>query len=252
MKIEDYPITNNYTTKSEQILLDLFKDNNTIISTEELKNIFPKKEINQHLSNLTKKGHIIRLKRSHYILKETFLENPYKFISTINKGVICFISALRIHNLIDYEPNTIFVMTDSISSKKKILNYNIHYINLKHKIGIEEKNNIKLTDIEKTIIDCLFKPEYAGSYSNIIKAIKESNINWEKIIEYLNYYNKQSLFQKLGFIIMKTNKKVPQDIIKFLKSKIKNKVRILSNQKLKTKYNKEWMIMENLGNQKWN
>ncbi|MFT4305223.1 MAG: type IV toxin-antitoxin system AbiEi family antitoxin domain-containing protein, partial [Candidatus Woesearchaeota archaeon] len=155
-------------------------------------------------------------------------------------------------NLIEYEPSTIYVMTDSISSKKKIFNYNIHYINLKHKFGIEEKNGINTTNIEKTIIDCLFKPEYAGGYSNIIKVIKESNPDWEKIIQYLNHYNKSSLSQKLGFIIKKTNKKVPQKIITILKSKIKNKIRLISNQKLKTKYDKEWKIMENIGNQEWN
>ena len=54
MEKKDYLSTNNYATKFEQMLLNLFKESN-IISTDEIKKIFPNKEINQHLSNLTKK-----------------------------------------------------------------------------------------------------------------------------------------------------------------------------------------------------
>ena len=238
-----------YLTPEEQHLFSQISGYKGIFTSKDILNLTGKSK-NRNLMNLNKKGYILRLKRGFYVTKDYLSENPYKIAAELEKVVIGFISALKLHDLIDYEPNKIIVITGSNSYKLDILNYSIEYINLKQKWGIEELNDIFITDIEKTILDSIFMPELSGGYPVIAKAIYDSEIDWKRLISYLEKYNKSSLYQKLGYmlsLLKKKHKKIPEYILKTAKKNIKNKLRLTSNSKLKYKYIKDWKIMDNLG-----
>jgi predicted transcriptional regulator of viral defense system len=64
------------------------------------------------------------------------------------------------------------------------------YHNTKHffgakKIWIDDFNKVLCSDLEKTIVDCLFKPEYAGGIVEVAKAIQVSKtkINFDTLLE---------------------------------------------------------------------
>ena len=242
---------NNYKTKSEQKILKYIKDFENIFTNKDLDKLISNHNmINKTLSSLEDKNIILRLKKGKYILSEKFYSNPHYFAAILNQGMIGFISALKIHGLIDYEPHKIYVICYK-SKKRKIGNFEIIYINLKQKTGLTYINKIPCTDIEKTIVDSLFKPEYSGGFSVIAKAIYQAEINWNKLFEYLERYNKNSLYQKLGYILTllkdNTDKKIPKSSLKKLKSNIKNNLRLIPNKDLEYEYDSEWKIMDNLG-----
>jgi len=65
------------------------------------------------------------------------------------------------------------------------------YHNEKHffgakKIWIDSFNQVSCSDLVKTNIDCLFKPDYAGEIVEIAKAIYASKdkIKWDKLLDY--------------------------------------------------------------------
>jgi len=239
----------NYLSPKEQHIFNQIAEYKKIFTINDLYNLTGEKLYNLLLS-LKKKGYILRLKRGFYVIKRAFIEDSYRIAAELEKGVIGFISALKLHRLIDYEPNSIFILTESKSNKIKILNHTINYINLKQKWGIKKINNVFATDIEKTIIDSIFKPEFSGGYPVIAKAIYDAEINWKRLIKYLDKYDKPSLYQKLGYLLMllkDKGKDVPKYIIDKMKKKIKNKLRLIPNPKLKYNYIKEWKIMDNLG-----
>ena len=250
MQKKDLGLTKNYISPTEQRIFQLFSESKKIHTPEEIRSMFPGKKINQALSSLAKKQYILRLKRSHYVSKEAFLESPYKIASNLEGGVLCFMSALKMHGLIDYEPNVIFLMADS-SYTIKVLNHTIRYMKLKHRTGIEEKEGVFLTSIEKTIVDCIARPEFAGGYLNIINSVRYGEIRWEELLSHIERYGKSSIYQKMGYLMSRIGRKMPLYFEKRLKSKVKNNVRMLSNQSLPYKYNREWRIMDNLGEQEW-
>ncbi|MGM5484603.1 MAG: type IV toxin-antitoxin system AbiEi family antitoxin domain-containing protein [Nanobdellota archaeon] len=251
MQKNDFFDMKNYLTPTEQKIIRLFRQSHKIHTSSEIKELFPEKNINQILTNLTRKQYILRLKRSYYVLKEAFLDDPYRIASELGAGPVCLITALRVHNLIDYEPSTIFVMTGRKSYRIKLLDYRLHFINLKHKTGIEEKGGILVTDTEKTIIDCLAFPESAGGYGNVIKALEEADIKWSNMLRNLAAYDKSSLYQKLGYFLMRLGKKTPDHVMRRLKSRVKNNLRLIPNSRISYTYNKEWRIMDNLGERRW-
>ncbi len=238
----------NYLTKKEQEVLSQLENKEIICTKDFQKELKPKNIV---LSQLVRKGYYIRLKKGILLSRDAFFERPYELISKSNKGVIAYISALHIHGLIDYEPNIIYVMVDTRPYEKQIRSYKIKAITTKHKFGIEELSKAFVTDIEKTILDCLLHPQKAGGYTNIITALSESKLQWKKMLEYLELFNKGSLYQKLGYLLTRINKDTPQYVIKELKKRVKNNCRLISNTNIPYVYDKEWKIMDNIGKREW-
>jgi predicted transcriptional regulator of viral defense system len=59
------------------------------------------------------------------------------------------------------------------------------------------------SDLEKTIIDCLFKPDYAGGIVEVAKAIyiSKDKINYNTLLEYAIKFDSQAVIKRLGFLL---------------------------------------------------
>lgn len=98
---------------------------------------------------------------------------------------IGYYSALQIHNLIT-QPSLkeqIVVPKQVRPSITRIKNVDFQFIyhNQNHffgakKIWIDSFNKVLCSDLEKTFIDCLFKPDYAGGIVEVARAIYISKI----------------------------------------------------------------------------
>ena len=74
------------------------------------------------------------------------------------------------------------------------------------------------SDLEKTIIDCLFKPDYAGGIVDVAKAIYTSRdkIKYDTLLEYAKKFDSQAVIKRLGFLIeiLEINTIIIQDLQK--------------------------------------
>ena len=103
------------------------------------------------------------------------------------------------------------------------------------------------SDLEKTIIDSLFQPSYAGGITEIVKAIVKSKdkIDYQKLYEYAKKFNSQAVIKRLGFLLELL--KINQPIIDVLQ-----KMRTNSIVTLEPGYPKEgktisrWAIQQNI------
>src|SRR5690606_17280800 len=96
---------------------------------------------------------------------------------------IGYYSALQIHNLIT-QPSLkeqIVVSKQMRPSEIKVkgVPFQFIYHNRKHffgatKMWIDSFNKVLCSDLEKTFIDCLFKPNYAGGIVEVARAIHTS------------------------------------------------------------------------------
>jgi predicted transcriptional regulator of viral defense system len=72
------------------------------------------------------------------------------------------------------------------------------------------------SDLEKTFIDCLFKPDYAGGIVEVARAIYTSRnkINYNTLLEYIKTFDSQAVIKRLGFIleILDINTKIIDDL----------------------------------------
>jgi predicted transcriptional regulator of viral defense system len=73
--------------------------------------------------------------------------------------------------------------------------------------GFENVNaygsSVKMTDPEKTILDCLFRPDTSGDIPEIAVMLWQgkSLFDWQKLVDYSLKFQSQSLIQRLGFLL---------------------------------------------------
>ena len=140
-----------------------------------------------------------------------------------------------------------------VSTKKRFTNFEFEgisykYINSKYDFGIVEDNRVRITDKERTFIDCIDKTELAGGNEELIMCLELfGRLNGERIIEYLRYYNSNKLYVKVGFFLelYKGHYGIEQKVIDICKEKCENK-RLYFNEetkRMKSKYIKEWNLI---------
>jgi predicted transcriptional regulator of viral defense system len=250
----------NYLSKEEQIIFTILNKTD-IIDNEQIKEIFPhypSQKINKLCHNLISKGYLHPIKKGIYIINDTsnkkpIISNPFKLAHYINKGYIGFSSALRIYDLISYEPFTIFTITKNKSNELTIGNYLFKTVSMgKKATGTTYYKNVYTSTIEKTIFDCFYKPQYAGGYRELTKALTNiKKINWDHVLFYFNNYASSSLFQRTGYILelLKEEENIhpPKHILKEFKKHIKNTTKLIPSRDSKGKYIKQWKLLDNLG-----
>lgn len=68
---------------------------------------------------------------------------------------------------------------------------------------IDPYHKVVCADLEKTLIDCLFKPAYAGGITEIAKAIYKAKdkIDYPKLLQYARQFDSQAVIKRLGFLL---------------------------------------------------
>jgi predicted transcriptional regulator of viral defense system len=177
--------------------------------------------VRELLSDMTKRGLLMRLKAGVYYIIP-YEQNPENFMPDwhliaehlVNDAqyYIGYYSALQIHNLIT-QPSLkeqIVVSKQIRPSEIKIkdIPFQFIYHNEKHffgakKIWVDSFNKVLCSDLEKTFIDCLFKPEYAGGIVEVAKAIytTKDKIKYDTLLEYAKKFDSQAVIKRLGFIL---------------------------------------------------
>lgn len=214
----------NTSTQSNELLSYFNNKNETCFEYKDALKIFPSAKentVSKLLSDMTKRGLIMRIKEGIYYIipyeenAETFMPDWHllvKYLVRDAKHYIGYYSALQIHNLIT-QPSLkeqIVVSKQIRPSELKIKDVTFQFIyhNEVHFFGekktwIDQFNKVSCSDLEKTIIDCLFKPDYAGGIVEVSKAIfsTKEKLDYDKLLDYAVKFNSQAVIKRLGYIL---------------------------------------------------
>ncbi len=180
-----------------------------------------KDAVKKALRDLVRLGWLIRLKEGLYHIvpfeqdSETFMPNWHLIAGKIagtDEHYIGYYSALEIHGLITQPSLTEQVVINKRinPSVQQIRNIQVQFIyhNEKHFFGakktwIDKFNKVLCSDLEKTFIDCLFKPQYAGGMIEIGKALDRAKekVNLDQLLEYVRRFQSQSVIKRLGMLM---------------------------------------------------
>jgi predicted transcriptional regulator of viral defense system len=170
---------------------------------------------------MTKRGLLMRLKKGLYYIipyeqdAASFMPEWHLIAEHLVKNsehYIGYYSALQVHNLITQpslkEQIVVSRQIRPSTIKIKEVQFQFIYHNEKHffgakKIWIDSFHKVLCSDLEKTFIDCLFKPDYAGGIVEVARAIyiSRDKINYKKLLEYAEKFNSQAVVKRLGFLL---------------------------------------------------
>lgn len=125
---------------------------------------------------------------------------------------IGYYSALELHGLITQPSMVEQIVVDRQIKPSSIKigdrQFRFIYHNKAHFFGtksiwIDNFNKVPCSDLEKTFIDCLYKPDYGGGITEICKAlykVKEKT-DYEKLLFYCKKFDAQTVIKRLGFLL---------------------------------------------------
>lgn len=160
----------------------------------------------QILQRMKRKNSIVNVEQGKYMLKEQWNSlDIYDIASSlITPSYIGFLSALHIHHLTDQVPQKIFVVTTKRKRSQRLQHQKITFVTIKPHwfFGYERYQDLIVSDKEKTIIDCLHIPAYAGGISQIYNALSDE-LNIERLISYCQRTKSSTIASRLGFLLEK-------------------------------------------------
>ncbi len=213
---------------------------------------FSEKEMTQVLYTLTKSGLITKIERGKYI-KSSFNEEFVIGNFLAPDGGIGYWSAFNSHGLTEQFPNVIFVQT--AKRRGELLFRNVRYKFVKvasrklkgYKTFGFGNHQYRMSDIEKTIVDCFDLPQYSGWYQESIKAFNNAKLSPSKLIQYCKIIDNISVTKRLGYLCELLNKPNMQKFIEFAQASLKDSYSVfeISGENLGN-YIERWKLILNM------
>lgn len=218
------------------------------------------------VSDLVKRGIVTRLKAGKFLIipqelgsTEQYIGNWYiatREVVNSTDYYIAFYSAMHYWGMLTQPLIKIFVATPQRQIVPKEMRDKLVFVFINEKFvwGIKEEwatktEKIRISDLEKTIVDCLSHPEYCGGITEITKGIwlVKDKIDYSKLSKYVNKYNKKVVAKRLGYIleILKIGQPI---LIEKLKKYVKNRYDLFDpTLSLKRVDKNNWRLIDNVG-----
>ncbi len=174
------------------------------------------------LSRMEKEGFVERIEKGKYLIiplgarKGRYTINEFIIGSQFVKpAVIAYWSALNYHGLTEQIPNMVFIQTTSRKKEQHLeilgVRFRIIRVTKKKFYGLEkvwiDDAAVQITDLEKTVVDCLDKPQYCGGIAEAAKAL-QGDLDIEKLKKYAMKIGNSAVIKRLGTLCEKIGIKI--------------------------------------------
>lgn len=142
-----------------------------------------------------------------------------------------------------------------VSSETRFNNFSYDFISYKYiesrinegVITAKNTTGVRVTDLERTVVDSIHDINKIGSLETIIGALEAINyLDETKLLNYLKRYNTQGLYQRVGFFLEPYKKEMhlSKDFFKYTHDKIgKSRSYLISEAKNNSVYDTRWKLM---------
>lgn len=214
------------------------------------------------LRTLASHGLIRQLYKGHYVVEDNILTGSplHKFeiaMCLAKEGAIGCWSAMSYHELTDQVLSRVYIFAPSVDEKKRSLyryqiegyEFLIIQVQSEHFWGIElqvvGEVKIRITDLERTLIDGLARPAYCGGFREVLHGFElaKDRLDLDKIIA----YGKQgsiALQKRLGWALSQLLDTEAAQLLNVPKTQYFDKLDTSGPRR--GKQNKQWMILENI------
>lgn len=205
------------------------------------------------LSQYQKKGYIEKIKKNLYVAisMETgeSVANRFEIGSRLaSGGCISHHAAFEYYGYANQIMYTVQVTARQYFQTLTYNGYEYEYLRERISEGVEQRENgIRVTDIERTVLDSINDPGKAGGMAELFKCLRLiPYLDENKLLHYLDLYHKQFLYQKAGFFLelLKDDLKLSTDFFTQCKNYIHKSTRYLLPERSKDscEYHRKWQL----------
>lgn len=221
-------------------------------------------ELNEHYHNIgSARSAIKRLLASHKVLKirnnlytcvnpQTGgpIANQFEIASKItSSSYVSHSTAMEYYGASDQVSYDVYVSSETRFTDFEFDGYTYRFIKSRLRKGIispEFGGQIRITDKERTILDCLKDMDKVSGYEEVLADIGSLRfINEEKLLVYLAEFDNQFLYQKAGYILYEFRETLglSESFFDECRRQIGRSKRYLIKDLLNGKYIEEWNLI---------
>jgi len=212
------------------------------------------------LKNMRKKGALDRVKSNLFVRipshivhdKGKYVGDPILVGRHLTKTYFfSYYTAIYLHGLSQQPASHFYLSTMDHIQKVDYHGLVFHPVILTKKrfFGFKEikyrEENVFVSDLERTIVDVMNRPEYAGGYEEIIRSFQDlEKVNWKRLLKYLDRMGEKILFNRTGFVFDMLGKfmDTPEWLLKELEKRLSDNVYYFEKDRKGT-YIKKWKII---------
>lgn len=165
-----------------------------------------------------KKGRIISVRRNLYAavnpMTDEPVPTPYEIASHISSdSYVSHHSAFEMHSMANQVFSDLYVFSSSKFNPFEFDGRRFLRIESKFADGVKTVGKVRVTDLERTIVDSIKDFTKIGGLEELIRCLTMvTYADAEKLTHYLTLYNNQFLWQKTGYIL--SNFPIPHSLQK--------------------------------------
>lgn len=253
---------------SAQLISSLYDQNKIIFTINDVSRItgLDYFSAGRLISELKKRRIVSTLKKGKHIIIPQELGSIDKFIGNwyvaareiVNSPdyYVAFYSAMKYWGMTTQPVLKIFTVTPKrqFVPQAMVGRISFIYVDKKYIWGVKEEwvtktEKVRISDIEKTIIDALAHPEYCGGITEIAKGIwlVKEKINFSRLIEHAEKYNRNVVSKRLGYILELLGV-AGENLLTELKKFVKNRYDLFDpTVKGRVTSKNNWRLLDNIG-----
>ncbi|MDR0461100.1 MAG: transcriptional regulator [Nitrososphaerota archaeon] len=165
------------------------------------------------LKQYQKKNYIKQIKRNLYatvsLETDQIIPTRYKIATTITEDTyLSHHTAFEYYGCANQVFNTVYVSSKTRFTPFKFNNITYKYLYPRLTVGIvKNPDEICVTDMEQTILDSINDFEKIAGLEEVLQCIELiPYVDENKLLTYLQLYNKQFLYQKTGYLLSQLKK----------------------------------------------
>lgn len=249
--------TRKVMTHNENILLKFLEENGLDVFTKKQlidSAILSKDDFNRGFRGLMQKAHIVMIEKGKYRLRHFTDENVIGCFMAPDGG-IAYWSALNAYGLTEQFPNKIFIQNSRRRGERSVFGTGsiFHFVTVKPEKLVGYKtfgygnHTYYMTDVEKTIVDCFDLPQYAGGYSEIIKAFNKAKLSTRKMVAYCKAIDNIAVAKRLAYLSELLEKPKMEYFLKYAQEVCNEKYNPFdASLPSKGKYQRKWRLILNM------
>ena len=219
-----------------------------------LENFTSVRSMQAKLKSLIGIGRIAKIKNGLYAtvnpLTGDIFASRFEIASALfENACVAYHSALEFHGLSNqmFSEVQVFIDKRNMPFEYNGLEYKFFSYNAKGGIlRLEQNAKIVVTDLERTIVDCIDRIDLAGGLEELVMALNGiTHLDEQSLLTYLKEYNKKFIYKKAGFLFSLLKKDLlSQHFFDICKQNCSIKLEDISeNKKMPRKTDKYWKLM---------
>ncbi len=208
--------------QAARLVAELHERGKTLFSHADVEEItsLQAKSARNFVAALVQRGVASRLKPGLFILvpfelghERDYIGSPYVVARELVGGADYFVShasAMDLHQMVTQPQLVVYTTTPQAIRPRVVLGTEFRFVRCKpeHLFGatdhwVTKTEKVRVSDLERTIIDGLKQSEYCGGFTEVAKGfwMRSDNIDYGKLVDYALRLDVGSVFRRLGFLL---------------------------------------------------